>query len=91
VGKTTIARLMASSFDAHFITISAVLGGVKDIREAVEQASIWQAQSGRRTIVFVDEVHRFNKAVNYHINQWLTKSIAQIFEPPYCSERGTHA
>jgi putative ATPase len=62
VGKTTIARLMANSFDAHFITISAVLGGVKDIREAVEQASIWQAQSGRRTIVFVDEVHRFNKS-----------------------------
>ena len=62
VGKTTIARLMAGSFDAHFITISAVLGGVKDIREAVEQATIWQAQSGRRTIVFVDEVHRFNKS-----------------------------
>ena len=62
VGKTTIARLMAGSFDAHFITISAVLGGVKDIREAVEQASIWQQQSGRRTIVFVDEVHRFNKS-----------------------------
>ena len=62
VGKTTIARLMASSFDAHFITISAVLGGVKDIREAVEQAAVWQAQDGRRTIVFVDEVHRFNKS-----------------------------
>ena len=62
VGKTTIARLMASSFDAHFITISAVLGGVKDIREAVEQASVWQAQGCRRTIVFVDEVHRFNKS-----------------------------
>ncbi|MDP3413249.1 MAG: replication-associated recombination protein A, partial [Polaromonas sp.] len=61
VGKTTIARLMASSFDAHFITISAVLGGVKDIREAVEQASIWRGQ-GRRTIMFVDEVHRFNKS-----------------------------
>ena len=62
VGKTTIARLMASSFEAHFITISAVLGGVKDIREAVEQATVWQAQGGRRTIVFVDEVHRFNKS-----------------------------
>ncbi|OYY51309.1 MAG: recombination factor protein RarA [Polaromonas sp. 35-63-240] len=62
VGKTTIARLMASSFDAHFITISAVLGGVKDIREAVEQAQIWREQGGRRTIVFVDEVHRFNKS-----------------------------
>jgi putative ATPase len=67
VGKTTIARLMADAFDAQFITISATLGGVKDIREAVEQALIWQGQldkSGRakRTIVFVDEVHRFNKA-----------------------------
>ena len=62
VGKTTIARLMAHSFDAHFITISAVLGGIKEIREAVEQASIWQAQGRRRTIVFVDEVHRFNKS-----------------------------
>ncbi len=63
VGKTTIARLMAQAFDAQFITISAVLGGVKDIREAVEQAQ--QVASGldpRRTIVFVDEVHRFNKS-----------------------------
>ncbi|MBL0251460.1 MAG: replication-associated recombination protein A [Polaromonas sp.] len=61
VGKTTIARLMANAFDAQFITISATLGGVKDIREAVEQASIWQGQ-GKQTIVFVDEVHRFNKS-----------------------------
>jgi putative ATPase len=60
-GKTTIARLMASAFEARFITISAVLGGVKDIREAVEQAQIEQAH-GQRTIVFVDEVHRFNKS-----------------------------
>ncbi|MEY4653669.1 MAG: hypothetical protein RI884_2250 [Pseudomonadota bacterium] len=63
VGKTTIARLMAQAFDAQFITISAVLGGVKDIREAVEQARL--AQTGltpQRTIVFVDEVHRFNKS-----------------------------
>jgi putative ATPase len=60
-GKTTIARLMAEAFDAQFITISAVLGGVKDIREAVEQAQVAQAH-GRRTIVFVDEVHRFNKS-----------------------------
>ena len=65
VGKTTIARLMAGSFDAHFITMSAVLGGVKDIREAVEQANVWLGQGGdqsKRTIVFVDEVHRFNKS-----------------------------
>jgi putative ATPase len=63
VGKTTIARLMANSFNAQFIAISAVLGGVKDIREAVEKAEA--AQTGlmpQRTIVFVDEVHRFNKS-----------------------------
>ena len=60
-GKTTIARLMASAFEAQFITISAVLGGVKDIREAVEQAQTSRAQ-GQSTIVFVDEVHRFNKS-----------------------------
>ena len=60
-GKTTIARLMADAFDAQFISISAVLGGVKDIREAVERAELALAQ-GRRTLVFVDEVHRFNKA-----------------------------
>ncbi len=61
VGKTTLARLMAQFFDAQFIAISAVLGGVKDIREAVERAQAAAGQ-GRRTIVFVDEVHRFNKA-----------------------------
>ncbi len=61
VGKTTLARLMADGFDAQFIAISAVLGGVKDIRDAVVTAQIAQGQ-GRRTILFVDEVHRFNKA-----------------------------
>ncbi|WP_431046796.1 replication-associated recombination protein A [Roseateles sp. L2-2] len=61
VGKTTLARLMTQHFDAQFIAISAVLGGVKDIREAVERAQAAAGQ-GRRTIVFVDEVHRFNKA-----------------------------
>ncbi len=60
-GKTTMARLMADAFDAQFITISAVLGGVKDIREAVELAQLARNQ-GRRTILFVDEVHRFNKS-----------------------------
>ena len=60
VGKTTLARLMALAFDAQFITISAVLGGVKDIREAVERAQSVASQ-GRRTVIFVDEVHRFNK------------------------------
>jgi putative ATPase len=62
VGKTTLARLMADSFNAEFIALSAVLSGVKDIREAVERAQVIQANSGRRTILFVDEVHRFNKS-----------------------------
>jgi putative ATPase len=62
VGKTTLARLMADAFDAEFIALSAVFSGVKDIRAAVEQAELILAQSGRRTILFVDEVHRFNKA-----------------------------
>src|SRR5699024_5396808 len=61
VGKTTLARLMADGFDARFLAISAVLGGVKDIRQAVDVARQEQ-QHGRRTILFVDEVHRFNKA-----------------------------
>jgi putative ATPase len=61
VGKTTLARLVASAFDAQFIPISAVLGGVKDIREAVERAQAAR-KTGRATVVFVDEVHRFNKA-----------------------------
>ena len=63
VGKTTIARLMADAFDAQFITISAVLGGIKEIREAVELAIVSRdGLEQRRTIVFVDEVHRFNKS-----------------------------
>jgi putative ATPase len=62
VGKTTLARLMADSFHAEFIALSAVLSGVKDIREAVERAQVIRANSGRRTILFVDEVHRFNKS-----------------------------
>src|SRR5271165_3402021 len=62
VGKTTLARLMADSFKAEFIALSAVLSGVKDIREAVERAELTRANSGRRTILFVDEVHRFNKS-----------------------------
>ena len=63
VGKTTIARLMADAFDAQFISISAVLGGLKDIRDAVEKAqAALEGLQPQRTIVFVDEVHRFNKS-----------------------------
>ena len=90
-GKTTIARLMADAFDAQFISISAVLGGVRDIRDAVEQAQA--ARDGleqRRTIVFVDEVHRFNKAVKSYIKQRLTEFIVQFFELPHCLTGGSH-
>ncbi len=62
VGKTTLARLMASAFDAEFIPLSAVLSGVKDIRDAIAQAQHVLQQNGRHTILFVDEVHRFNKS-----------------------------
>ena len=61
VGKTTLARLMADAFNAEFIALSAVLSGVKDIREAVELAQTHRAH-GHQTLVFVDEVHRFNKS-----------------------------
>jgi putative ATPase len=61
-GKTTLARLMAQAFEAEFIALSAVLSGVKDIRDAVQAAEHTLSASGRRTILFVDEVHRFNKA-----------------------------
>jgi putative ATPase len=61
-GKTTIARLMADAFNAEFIALSAVFSGVKEIREAIQQARDGLARSGRATILFVDEVHRFNKA-----------------------------
>lgn len=61
-GKTTLARLMSHAFDAEFIAISAVLSGVKDIREAIDRAKNIYQQSERHTVLFVDEVHRFNKA-----------------------------
>lgn len=62
VGKTTLARLMADAFDCVFIALSAVLAGVKDIRDAVAQAQFTQSQSGRQTLLFIDEIHRFNKS-----------------------------
>jgi putative ATPase len=84
-GKTTLARLMADAFDAQFIAMSAVLGGVKDIREAVERARAAEAQ-GRRTVVFVDEVHRFNKsqqdAFLPHVESGLLTFIGATTENP---------
>ena len=61
-GKTTLARLIADNVKARFLTLSAVLAGVKEVREAVEQAKRFAAEEGRPTLLFVDEVHRFNKA-----------------------------
>ena len=85
VGKTTLARLVAHSFDAHFVALSAVLSGVKEIREVVEQAQIWKAQ-GRQTILFVDEVHRFNKsqqdAFLPHVESGLLTFIGATTENP---------
>ncbi|MGB5109903.1 MAG: AAA family ATPase, partial [Formosimonas sp.] len=85
VGKTTLARLVANSFDAHFVAISAVLSGVKDIREIVEQAQIYKSQ-GRQTILFVDEVHRFNKsqqdAFLPHVESGLLTFIGATTENP---------
>lgn len=61
-GKTTLARLIAGQAEAHFVTLSAVLSGVKDIREEIQKARDRRHQEGRATLLFVDEVHRFNKA-----------------------------
>ena len=85
VGKTTLARLTAQHFDADFIQISAVLAGVKEIREEVERARINQAH-GRQTILFVDEVHRFNKsqqdAFLPHVESGLVTFIGATTENP---------
>ncbi len=85
VGKTTLARLTAHHFDADFIQISAVLAGVKEIRESVERARMNQGQ-GRQTILFVDEVHRFNKAQQDaflpHVESGLVTFIGATTENP---------
>jgi putative ATPase len=86
VGKTTLARLMAHAFNAEFIAISAVLSGVKEIREAVSRAEAVLQQSGRPTILFVDEVHRFNKAQQDaflpHVERGLLTFIGATTENP---------
>ncbi len=86
VGKTTLARLMATAFDAEFIAISAVLSGVKEIRDAVARAEHALQQSGRNTILFVDEVHRFNKAQQDaflpHVERGLLTFIGATTENP---------
>ncbi len=70
-GKTTLARVIANTTMAQFVAINAVLGGVKDIRAAIELAQTHRGQYGRRTILFVDEVHRFNKAQQDALLPWV--------------------
>ncbi len=70
-GKTTLARLVAQTCDAEFMALSAVMAGVKDIRAAVEQAQSIRHQAGRRTVLFLDEVHRFNKAQQDAFLPWV--------------------
>ena len=86
VGKTTLARLSAKAFDREFIAISAVLAGVKEIREAIQQAEQTLAQSGKQTILFVDEIHRFNKsqqdALLPHVESGLFTFIGATTENP---------
>ena len=86
VGKTTLARLSAKAFDREFIAISAVLAGVKEIREAIEQAQHSMAQYGKQTILFVDEIHRFNKsqqdALLPHVESGLFTFIGATTENP---------
>ncbi|HEX9390856.1 MAG TPA: replication-associated recombination protein A [Usitatibacteraceae bacterium] len=86
VGKTTIARLMATAFEADFIALSAVLSGVKEIREAIERAAVNRDNLKRRTILFVDEVHRFNKsqqdAFLPHVESGLVTFIGATTENP---------
>lgn len=86
VGKTTIARVIANSTDAQFISISAVLSGVKEIRESVEKAKFSLQQQNKKTILFIDEVHRFNKgqqdAFLPHIESGLITFIGATTENP---------
>ena len=86
VGKTTIARLMAHAFESDFIALSAVLSGVKEIREAIERARMNRDNLNRPTILFVDEVHRFNKsqqdAFLPHVESGLVTFIGATTENP---------
>lgn len=87
MGKTTLARLMVHAFEAQFIAISAVLGGVNNIREAVDRASA-AVLAGRRSVEFVDDVQRINKAVNSYINQQLMNALMRFLVLPHCSSVG---
>lgn len=86
-GKTTLAQIIANTTLAHFIAINAVLAGVKEIREAIETAKSRRGQFGQRTILFIDEVHRFNKAQQDALLPWVENGtltlIGATTENPY--------
>jgi len=85
-GKTTLARVIAKALDCQFASLSAVLSGVADLRRVVEEARTWQAR-GRRTVVLIDEIHRFNKAQQDallpHVEEGLVTLIGATTENPY--------
>ena len=85
-GKTTLARVMAAVLNCHFVSLSAVMSGVADLRKVVEEARR-QQQQGRRTVVLIDEIHRFNKAQQDallpHVEEWLLTMIGATTENPY--------
>jgi putative ATPase len=86
-GKTTLARIIANTTNAHFIALNAVLSGVKDIREAIATANDQRGMFGRKTILFIDEVHRFNKAQQDallpHVENGTVILIGATTENPY--------
>ncbi|HRW50212.1 MAG TPA: AAA family ATPase, partial [Caldilinea sp.] len=86
-GKTTLARVIANTTRAHFIAINAVLAGVKDIRESIDEAQNRARLYNQRTILFVDEVHRFNKAQQDALLPWVENGtvifIGATTENPY--------
>ena len=85
-GKTTLAKVLARTMDAQFVSLSAVMSGVADLRKVVEEARRWQEQ-GRRTILLIDEIHRFNKAQQDallpHVEEGLITLIGATTENPY--------
>ena len=89
-GKTTLAQIIANTTSAHFIALNAVLAGVKDIREAIASAQDLRGQYGRRTILFIDEVHRFNKAQQDALLPWVENGtvilIGATTENPFFEE-----
>ena len=88
-GKTTLAAVIANTTKSHFISINAVLAGVADIREAVDEANELRKLHGRKTILFIDEVHRFNKAQQDALLPWVENGtiilIGATTENPYFS------